>query len=265
MSERGCFMAKILKKLGWAFLVAVLVVVIFIVIAYFLGRMSTPPWAKAQDGYLGDVSLFCGQTTVVRVENDGKGRVLYRIVLRDNYQKYANNTPSEIAIENIYLICMFQQDSYGYIIESENFAICTDDATEDNPEFAQFLKDNRWGEEHVDKLNPVRIDRPKYENDDENFSAAAQLKAETAAGNKTGDNEENCFSLINYDCNGKYLYVYFDKIAKEAVFYKITVSEEEATAYAESGEVDISQGVEITEFDPYKYKEILVGLSQFFR
>lgn len=264
MSEGGSFMAKILKKLGWAFLVAVLVVVIFIVIAYFLGRMSTPPWAKAQDGYLGDVSLFCGQTTVVRVENDGKGRVLYRIVLRDNYQKYANNTPSEIAIENIYLICMFQQDSYGYIIESENFAICTDDATEDNPEFAQFLKDNRWGEEHVDKPNPVRIDRPKNDND-ENFSAAAQLKAETAAGKNTGDNEEYCFSLINYDCNGKYLYVYFDKIAKEAVFYKITVSEEEATAYAESGEVDISQGVEITEFDPYKYKEILVGLSQFFR
>ena len=73
-------MAKFLKKLGWAFLVAVLVVVIIIVICYFLGRMSTPPWAKAQDGYLEDVSPFCGQTAVVGVDNDGKGHILYRIV-----------------------------------------------------------------------------------------------------------------------------------------------------------------------------------------
>lgn len=265
MNKKRGFMAKILKKLGFAFIVAVLVVVIIIVICYFLGRMSTPPWAKAQDYYLEDVSPFCGQTTVVTVENDGKGHVLYRIVLSDNHQKYANKTPSENAIENIYLICMFEQDSYSYIIESENFAICTDDPTEDNPEFTQFLSDNRWGEEHVDKLNPVRIDRPKYKNDDENRNAAAQLKAETASGKEAGDNEGYRFSLINYDSNGKYLYVYFDKLEKEAVFYKITVSEEEAIAYAESGEADISQGVEITEFDPCRYKEILVGLSQFFR
>lgn len=256
-------MAKVLKKLGILVLVAVLVFAILLTLGIIFGRMSTPPRVKAQESFSSDACPFASQVYIEKIENDGKDRILYRLVFPENYQKYQNRAPGENAVENIYLICAFDRDYYEYFIESENFAVCTDDPTEENPEFARFLKDNRWGEDRVYTSNPVDISRPNHA-EDENRTAAAQAKAESAAGNKTGEYDEYVFSLISCDCNGKYVYVYFDKSSLDFLYYKISVSEEEAAEYIENGQTDISEGVEIIKFDPYKYKEILEDLARFF-
>lgn len=257
-------MSKVAKKAVTVVVVIIVVAIAGLGVLIALGRMSTPPWAKAQEGFFSDVCVFSAEdVTVSKVDSDGNSRDMYKLDFTRKYTEANDVSSYGTGIADIYFICVIEQNSYSYYLESGNYAICTDDPTEGNPEFAAFLKENRWGEPLEDKERqrcPFLPDNGDKEGDK---AKAALKKAETYLKDK-GKEKNGELKVSICDDKGRYVVCELDGKTGNARFFEITVSEYDYRDYLAGREPDVTSGIEETPFDPYEYERLLEELSGFF-
>lgn len=257
-------MYKTAKKAIIAAVSITVVVIAGLGVLIALGRMSTPPWAKAQEGFFSDVCVFSAEdVTVSKVDFDGNSRDMYKLDFTSKYTETNDVSSYGTGIADIYFICVIEQDSYSYYLESGNYAICTDDPTENNPEFVAFLKDNRWGEPLEEKERQRCPLLPDDGEKDGDKAKAALKKAETYLEVK-GIEKKGELKVSICDDKGRYVVCELDGKTGGARFFKVTVGENDYGDYLAGRDPDVSAGIEETPFDPHKYECLLEELSEFF-
>lgn len=218
----------------------------------------TPPYAKVQYWFNTEVNIFPENAGVYisQIASDDYGHNMFRCFVKsENSDKFE---PSKYDIGNVYFIMYNPEGSYDTYVNKEKYAICTDDPSEDNPEFAQFLKDNHWGEKYTDYENLYETeDLPVFfkEEDSAKMNELADKMAELAVGKQTGKTERYAFGQIrgNY-AGGIYYYGDFDFENMKMKFIRINITEEMLKEYKASGKVS-QQGTSVEDFDPYRYSE----------
>lgn len=257
-------MSRIAKKAATVVVVIIVVAIAGLGILIALGRMSTPPWAKAQLAFCSDVCIFSTEdVTVLKVDSDGNSRDLYKLDFTGKYKEENDVSSYGTGIADIYFICVIEQDSYSYYLESGNYAICTDDPTGGNPEFVAFLKENHWGEPLEVKERqgcPLSL----YYGDKEGDKAKAALKKAETYLEVKGKEKNGELRVSICDDKGRYVVCEIDKKTGGARFFKVTVSEYDYRDYLADRDPDVSSGIDEMPFDPYEYEKAHTELSEFF-
>lgn len=218
----------------------------------------TPPYAKVQYWFETEIKVFpeSAGVYVSQIASDDYGHNMFRCFVKsENSDKFE---PSQYDIGNVYFIMYTPDGSYDTCVNKERYAICTDDPSEDNPEFARFLKDNHWGEEYTDYENLYESEESPVlfkEEDREILSELADKMAELAVGKQSGKTDSYVLGEIrgNY-ASGIYYYGDLDLENMTMKFIRINITEEMLKEYNENGTVS-SQGTSVEEFDPYRYSE----------
>ena len=238
----------------------ILILFIIIVISCLSLMACTPthPYAKVQYWFETEVNVFPENSGIFisQVASDDYDHNMFRCFVKsENLDKFE---PSQYDIGNIYFIMYNPNGSYDTYVNKSNYVFCTDDPSEKNPEFAQFLKDNHWGEKFTDyeKLyESAELPTLFEEKDSELLNELAEKMAELAVGKKSGKTESYVLGKIrsNY-VSGIYYYGDFDLENMTMKFIRINITEEMLKEYKENGTVS-SQGISVEDFDPYRYSE----------
>lgn len=218
----------------------------------------THPYAKVQYWFKTEVNVFPENSGIYisQVASDDYDHNMFRCVVES--EKLDEFEPSRYDVGNIYFIMYNPSGSYDTYVNKNKYAFCTDDPSEDNPEFAQFLKDNHWGEKYTDyeKLyESAELPTLFEEKDSKVLNELAEKMAELAAGKKFGKTEGYVLGEIrgNYE-SGIYYYGDLDPENMTMKFIRINITEEMLKEYKENGTVS-QQGTSVEDFDPYRYSE----------
>ena len=208
-----------------------LIVLILFVLGSSIGLIActpTPPCIIMQNSFSSAMDIFPdgAPVYVLCMNYDEQNHYMFRCYVKG--EDVADFGKSAYDIGNIYFICYSPYMSYDYYVKKDKYSVCADDPSRENPEFAQFLKDNHWGEKYTD-----------YEDMYE----------------KSGKTESYVLGEIrsNY-ASGIYYYGDFDLENMTMKFIRINITEEILKEYKENGTVS-SQGISVEDFDPYRYSE----------
>ena len=213
-----------------------LITLIIFALASSIGLVActpTPPSIILQRSFSSTVDIFPEGTPVqietVKILDD---RFMFRCFIKT--EQIDDFCPSEYDIGNVYFIASEGALSTNPFVIKGKYSVCCDDPSEDNPEFAQFLKDEKDGE----VLNEL-----------------AEKMVELAVGKKSGKTESYVFGEIqsNY-VSGIYYYGDFNLENMTMKFIRINITEEMLKEYKENGTVS-SHGISVEDFDPYRYSE----------
>lgn len=237
-----------------------LITLIIFALASSIGLVActpTPPSIIMQRSFSSTVDIFPEGTPVqietVKILDD---RFMFRCFIKT--EQIDDFCPSEYDIGNVYFIASEGALSTNPFVIKGKYSVCCDDPSEDNPEFAQFLKDNHWGErysDYEDMFDAEDLSALFEEKDGEVLNELAEKMVELAVGKKSGKTESYVFGEIqsNY-VSGIYYYGDFNLENMTMKFIRINITEEMLKEYKENGTVS-SQGISVEDFDPYRYSE----------
>lgn len=245
-----------------------LIVLILFVLGSSIGLIActpTPPCIIMQNSFSSAMDIFPdgAPVYVLCMNYDEQNHYMFRCYVKG--EDVADFGKSAYDIGNIYFICYSPYMSYDYYVKKDKYSVCTDDPSEKNPEFAQFLKDNHWGEKYTDyeKLyEPAELPTLFEEKDSELLNELAEKMAELAVGKKSGKTESYVLGEIrsNY-VSGIYYYGDFDLENMTMKFIRINITEEMLKEYKENGTVS-SHGISVEDFDPYRYSEYVNEINR---
>lgn len=242
---------KMLKKL------AVVIIIVIVLLCFGLATcMSTPPHILMQEDFSWAMNIFPEGAPIYvgTVKLNNNGNYMFRCIVKgENLQDFE---PSQYDIGNVYFIASMGELSTEPHVVKGQYSICTNNPTQDNPLFVQFLKDNHWGEEYKGYeglWNKNKLPEMFTEEDEGTLDELADKMAELVTGKKIGKTEEYVLGVIrSHSKSGKYYYGEFDLQKMTMKFIRINIGKETLKAYKESGEVTLS-GVSLEDFDPQKF------------
>lgn len=225
----------------------------------------TPPYAKVQYWFKTEVNLFPENSGVFisQVESDDYDHKMFRcFVGSENLYKFER---SRYDIGNVYFIMYTPNGSYDTYVNKSRFSVCTDDLSEENPVFAEFLKDNHWGEKYTDYEKLYEKTELAVLFDEEDVAVLDELAgkaAELAVGKEIGKTESYVLGEIRSNPDsGIYYYGDFDLTDMTMKFIRINITREMLQEYKESGEVPPG-AASAEDFDPHRYSEYVNEVIQ---
>lgn len=237
--------------------IVVFIIVVAVICVGFTACTPTPPSIIMQRCFQSTVNIFPEDAPVhietIEVLNNS---FMFRCIIETEELKEFESSKYDIG--NVYFIAYTEKMSTDPFVIKSKYSVCTDKPTEDNPLFAQFLKDNHWGEEYTDyeilygsKKSAVLFD----EEDTEVLNELAGKMAEKITEKQIGKTDEYVLREIRSNpASGKYYYGDFNLKDMTMKFIRINITKETLQAYKNSGDVTLS-GVSLEDFDPYRYAE----------
>lgn len=237
--------------------IVVFIIVITVICVGFVACTPTPPSIIMQRCFQSTVNIFPEDTPVhietIEVLNNS---FMFRCIIETEELKEFESSKYDIG--NVYFIAYTEKMSTDPFVIKGKYSVCTDKPTEDNPLFAQFLKDNHWGEEYTDYEILYGSEQPAVlfeEEDTEVLNELAGKMAEKITAKQIGETDEYVLGEIRSNpASGKYYYGDFNLKDMTMKFIRINITKETLQAYKDSGKVP-SSGVSSEDFDPYRYAE----------
>lgn len=237
--------------------IVVFIIVITVICFGFVACTPTPPSIIMQRCFQSTVNIFPEDAPVhietIEVLNNS---FMFRCIIET--EELNEFEPSKYGIGNVYFIAYTGNlSSDPYVIKGK-YSVCTDNPAEDNPLFAQFLKDNHWGDECTYYEILYGSEKPAVlfeEEDTEVLNELAGKMAEKITKKQIGKTDEYVLGEIRSNpASGKYFYGDFNLKDMTMKFISINITKETLQAYKDSGKVP-SSGVSSEDFDPYRYAE----------
>lgn len=237
--------------------IVVFIIVITGICVGFVACTPTPPSIIMQRCFQSTVNIFPEDAPVhietIEVLNNS---FMFRCIIETKELKEFE--PSRYDIGNVYFIAYTGNLSSDPFVIRGKYSVCSDNPTEDNPLFTQFLKDYHWGENYTDYEILYGSEKPTVlfeEEDTEVLNELAGKMAEKITEKQIGKTTEYVLGEIRSNsARGKYYYGDFNLKDMTMKFIRINITKETLQAYKDSGEVILS-GVSSEDFDPYRYVE----------
>ena len=237
--------------------IVIFMIVITVICVGFAACTPTPPCIIMQRCFQSTVNIF-PEDAPVHIETIDvlNNSFMFRCIIET--EELNEFEPSKYDISNVYFIAYTEKMSTDPFVIRGKYSVCTDNPTEDNPLFAQFLKDNHWGKDYTDYeiLYGSKKTAVLFEEEDADvLNELAGKMAEHFTEKQIRKTDEYVLGEIRSNpVSGKYYYGDFNLKDMTMKFIRINITRETLQAYKDSGEVILS-GVSSEDFDPYRYAE----------